>query len=686
MRRKTYIGAVLIGLSLVAITHLARPTLAQSNLFTDLSATLSFSTATFSFAYSGNATYFYIDLSTVADMSWDVYGNFAEGSTSPVIQTGPTGWDKYTCSRTLYWRVRTASDPPSPIQTATVTCTTPTPTFTPSPTPTPIVCSGNTVWNGNVCKPLELRGDTTIVGLDAPVASRSELDEIEKNLSMQSLPGLTASLIRPSTIQKAQNIQDIRLTNWPTINTDRVRTIELLLNASAKGAMDQNQSTIGADAITTLMKHADAHNAIWSTAVPSINRKAIISRIIIVADAVASRAGGGWQVVNNTGYSFWANDILNGIAGDIPYDIDSRWVLLDDFAQFLIGNGTRFQGVLIDYGMLHEITHHLPVGDNYVYNMGSGHGFLLPQENGKSIYFPYNYVSFMDNDHMSGPSAPKLTASSSYHINLFWKLNPKSVRSAQAGAYPTQHVYGNYFFQSLSVALTNLRQAGVTGCAYYRQQSNAGIPASQPLPLFLSTDHTGISFNGDTCQLTLNRANQLLAFPGGYIGLVKNGATFPIFLPRNLLETLAWVDYPTIDTAKTFTITTTDKLAYALDYLAFRLRTGINQINMAPSRISALMDTTTEGHPDIIGTGPIDGLGNQYILSFQAPTIPRCSAGDIDQNGNVDMNDLTILKRDYLSPLATNPRSDITKDGIVDLTDYSWFVLNFGKTTAGPCL
>jgi hypothetical protein len=46
-----------------------------------------------------------VDLSTTADMSWDVYLDFATGTASPVATTNPRRWDKYTCGRTLYWRV-----------------------------------------------------------------------------------------------------------------------------------------------------------------------------------------------------------------------------------------------------------------------------------------------------------------------------------------------------------------------------------------------------------------------------------------------------------------------------------------------------------------------------------------------------------------------------------------------------
>lgn len=684
MRRNIRIGAVLIGLPLVAITYFARATLAQDSPFTNFSSTLSSSTATFSFAYSGNATYFYVDLSTVADMSWDVYGNFAEGSQSPIIQSDPEKWGQYMCGKTLYWRVRTASDPPSPIQSATVTCTTPTPTFTPSPTPTPIFCSGNTVWNGNVCKPFEMRGDTMIVGLDSPIASRAELDEIETNLMLRTFPTFDRALVYPKTQIDGKRIQDFRLAHTATIGQDMERTIEFLLNDTARREMEQNSNTIGTNAIDALKKQVDTLSAVWATGIPPIHRKATLKRVLVVSDTVASNANGGWQVVNDTTYSWWANDKLNGIAGEIPYDIDSRWTLEDDYARFLMGSDVRVDGILIDHSLLHELTHHLPVGDNYQYNMGAGHGISLVQPNEKTTTFTQQYVSFMPNDIMGNARAPAITSPSNYHITTFWAMNPKTVRTAQFSPYPVVDLYGHFFLPSITIYLTNLTQTGVTDCIYLRQQYAEGVPADTPLALTPSTDYTTLTYQNGTCSVTLDRNQQDRAFTGFYFGLVKGNAMYPAFVPRLLLEMRYWMHYPTLPVRDTVTLTATQALGSAVDYFALRLKSSSQSINMAPSVIGAYFDTTADETPETaVAMGPVDEKENRYVASF---TAPACSAGDIDQNGNVDMKDLAILKADYLSPLATNPRSDITKDGVVDLTDYSWFVLNFGKTTAGPCL
>ena len=70
-------------------------------------------------------------------MSWDVYLSFGTGYSPPIPANNPTTkWDKYTCGKTLYWRVTNFTRSiNSPIQTATVSCVTPSPTPTAGPIP-----------------------------------------------------------------------------------------------------------------------------------------------------------------------------------------------------------------------------------------------------------------------------------------------------------------------------------------------------------------------------------------------------------------------------------------------------------------------------------------------------------------------------------------------------------------------
>jgi hypothetical protein len=110
--------------------------------YSQISATLDSTTAVYNFIYSGVDNVFTIDMSTLSDMSWDVYHSFASGPVSPIVEHDPTKWGKYSCGNTLYWRIRSGNGVVSPIQTSVINCIgptpTPSPTLRPTATPTPI--------------------------------------------------------------------------------------------------------------------------------------------------------------------------------------------------------------------------------------------------------------------------------------------------------------------------------------------------------------------------------------------------------------------------------------------------------------------------------------------------------------------------------------------------------------------
>jgi hypothetical protein len=89
-----------------------------------LSSLLTEESANFTFSYSGQSAMYMVDLSTQADMAWDVYLDFAKGSKVPITVTNPLSrWDKYQCGKTLYWRVYNADrSVVSPIQATTINC------------------------------------------------------------------------------------------------------------------------------------------------------------------------------------------------------------------------------------------------------------------------------------------------------------------------------------------------------------------------------------------------------------------------------------------------------------------------------------------------------------------------------------------------------------------------------------
>ena len=288
-------------------------------------------------------------------------------------------------------------------------------------------------------------------------------------------------------------------------------------------------------------------------------------------------------------------------------------VVDENWADFLSGYGSRHDGILIDDGNLHELTHHLPVGDNYQYNFGSGTGrFLVPQTDNKKVLF--DVTSFMFNDQMMNTTSYQLTAPSSYFMNFWWFINPKQSRVAQFSPYEATFVYGNFFFDTLKIKLTGLENMGVNGCSYLKESKNGGeiilVPAS----------YTSINYANGECTLVLNRQQQFESGPGGYIGIKRGNSTFPIYLPRNLYETLYWANAEPSIFDYTFTMRSTPKFKEALDYFENVVNYG-NEIIRTNSSLLSYMDVLTSSQipQSALFYGDIDSLNNRYVLELRFP-------------------------------------------------------------------
>jgi len=72
-------------------------------------------------------------------------------------------------------------------------------------------------------------------------------------------------------------------------------------------------------------------------------------------------------------------------------------------------------------------------------------------------------------------------------------------------------------------------------------------------------------------------------------------------------------------------------------------------------------------------------------IPTSTPTPTVCLPADINKNGTVDGNDLSVLFKNVFSTNPSPVRADINGDGIVDLTDYSIIVRDYGKST-GSCI
>jgi hypothetical protein len=526
-----------------------------------------------------------------------------------------------------------------------------------------------------------VREGVKIYGLKSPVISREQLNCLEDSLTKTIYPDLKADLFRPQDPEDAKLIQDYRQAHWEKSGEDYVRRFEFIVSEKAIGEM---QNKFGNDLIGSLIRHIPAINDIWKSSRPSLNFVAKLDRIIIVSENLVSPSGGGWHVVNNKGYSYWANDELNGKKGDIPYDIDSRWVIDEDitkiFHQFKEFYGCEgIANCRIDYGLLHELTHHLPVGDNYHFNFGDGNNILIDHPDGKTFRYKWHDLTFMPNDHMSAPDAKLLTAPSTYHIKFYHQLNPEVKRTPQDYIYEPTHVYGNYFYDTLTITLTGLEGSGIDEVLVMKEQ----IPDQGGDRKLVNTDLI-ISrlYDGKVVKIKLNKSQQQQFHPGLYIGLKKGDVIVPVYIAQNILQTLYWENalQNKLKSSSEFKMQITDQLNAAIAYLNSISNTKADTVDVWPGLMRAYVyNNPYHRISDVtVASGSLDNLNNIYAFEFipdrfahkgnpeitistdtgiyTAPADINIKADAWDIDGTIEKvvfwNDETVIGTDYTYPYS----------------------------------
>ncbi len=498
-----------------------------------------------------------------------------------------------------------------------------------------------------------------------PFSTRAQLDAAELALARADMPALALVSLPPQTKQDADTVRAIREAYWDSRCDRKVRKLEFVISEGAIQNFNNNQAFFGTNIRDYLRAHVAWLNKMALESQGKLDAFWVLDRVMVVTDNVVQGAqpgqcdtivNHGWQVCNNKSYSWWANDRLNGIEGDIPYDIDSRWVLTDDWAQALPGWAVRKMDPItgnylrMDFALIHELKHHLCIGDIYWYNPGR---FSTPIT-GTSRRLQFDVAHVNQNNNFYNASASNLTLMEEGASQYCTAKNPKLKRGWQDGigflfsgdsTMPAEG-YVDPYTASQSTASIRVSYHGwagsVEGCYFGKGVDVGGVNRIQPITSFPAS-HTS-----SYCQVNLSGNYMDEAYPVSYMVLKVNssGTRFelPMVIQRPLLNHLKWSN----DSDRRLSISLTNHFGYTLS----QLRNKINSTGSSVVSITAPYQVKVEQGQEItqmvdplkvFAQADLYGSVSDVIwgLPFESnPQLETCDGRDNDFDGQVDENNV----------------------------------------------
>ncbi len=498
-----------------------------------------------------------------------------------------------------------------------------------------------------------------------PFTSRAQLDARERQIALAEIPPLASIDLPPQTKLDADMIRQIREMPeyWETRCNRKVRRLEVVISKSAIDIVNSNQSFFGTNIQEYLRAHVAWMNKMVLESQGEFDTFWELDRVMVVSNNVVqgeqphqchTPVSHGWQVCNDKSYSWWANDRLNGVTGDIPYDIDSRWVLTDDWAESIMNSSTwpkrrmdplTGKRLMMDFALIHELFHHVCMGDIYHYEPGD---FRVPIPNGR--YLKFRETEENENSNFAREtSASNLTLIDERARQYCIDHNPKLKRAWQDtvgflnssdSTLPAEG-YVEPYGASLSSPKIRVNYHGWSG-------NVEGCYFGKGLDQVVQSPSAYASHSSTSCSVYLWGDYMDHAWPVSYVVLKVNwgGTRFelPIVIQRLLFNDLAWSNDPD----GWLQISLTNHFGYVLGQLRNKiLSTGNTVVNInEPYQVLVEQREEVRLMTDslkVFAQAQLHGSSSDAIwgLPFQSnPQKEICDGRDNDDDGGIDESDV----------------------------------------------
>ena len=244
----------------------------------------------------------------------------------------------------------------------------------------------------------------------------------------------------------------------------------------------------------------------------------------------------------------------------------------------------------------------------------------------------------------------------------------------------TQRLMGFGTVLALFVALPLFLYAVLNGNFELRRKATSGEPTPSPITSPAPSDTPGCTAQPPTVSIV----------PSNQSGYPGDTLTYPIGVTNNNSPECLATDFSIFTYYDPGSYTHFSGSGVNPQILTLESgQTGTASFYLTSSLIDTAPGTYTAGVSIVGFNHPVEYVvlpttsPSPSVSPSPSPSNP-CNNSDINKDGITDITDYSIFVSDFFKSPPTNPRSDMNNDGIVDITDYSILVSKFLVQT-GAC-